>query len=329
MNPIHLSRVTDNASLPWPALRAFEAASRHGSFKDAARELGLTPTAISHQVKRLETRLGLALFVRLHRALQLTPAGETLATEAQAAFLRLEQLLDTLRLQGRAAGRDSLTVSCVPSFATKWLAPRLHGFQAAHPHIGLRIAADEALVDLRRDRIVDVALRYGPGPYGAGLHAERLWQAGEIVAVSAPALAKDRALRTPAGLARQMLIRTASPAARSSAKHPPSHADWPAWLAAAGVPLDKALRKALDGPVFSASQLAIEAAMAGRGIALAPAVLVERDIQAGRLLRLFDVSVPDPNSFWIVCRADRMTESRVRAFRRWIKREAGWDVAPK
>lgn len=317
-----MTDATDLGGLPWPALRAFEAASRLGSFKEAARALSVTPTAISHQVKRLETRLGLALFLRLHRALQLTPAGEVLAKEAQDAFLRLEQTLDTLRLQGRVAGPASLTVSVVPSFATKWLAPRLHEFQAAHPRIGLRIAADETLVDLRRDRVVDIALRYGPGPYGAGLHAERLWPAGAIVAVSAPTLARDKALRTPAGLARQMLIRTASPAARAGAKQAGSHADWPAWLAAAGVPVDKAMRQALDGPVFSASQLAIEAAMAGRGIALAPAVLVERDIAAGRLVRLFDVAMPDPNGFWILCRSDRMKESRIRTFLAWLRREA-------
>lgn len=273
-------------------------------------------------MKRLETRLGLKLFERLHRALLLTSAGEMLAKEAQAAFLRLEQTLDRLRLQGRVADRGSLTVSAVPSFATKWLAPRLHDFQAAHPRIVLRVLADEALVDLRRDRTVDVALRYGPGPYGAGVVAERLWPQGTIVAVSAPAVAKDKALRTPAGLARQMLMRTASPAARGGSKRPSSHADWSTWLAAAGVAMDGAIRKALDGPVFSASHLAIEAAVAGKGIALAPSVLVERDIQAGRLVRLFAVAVPDPNAFWLVCRADRQAESRVRAFRRWIKREA-------
>jgi len=322
MNHIHLRQVTAS-QLPWPALRAFEAASRHGSFKDAARELGLTPTAISHQVKRLETRLGLPLFERLHRALLLTPAGETLAKEAQDAFLRLEQTLDRLRLQGRAAGRDSLTVSCVPSFATKWLAPRLHDFQAAHPRVALRVLADEHLVDLRRDRTVDVALRYGPGPYDQGVVAERLWSGGAIVAVSAPAVARQKSLRGPGGLARQMLIRTASPGARAVTKRPPAHADWQAWLAAAGVPMGAALRKALDGPVFSASHLAIEAAVAGKGVALAPAVLVERDVQAGRLVRLFDIAMPDPNAFWLVCRADRQAESRIALFRRWIKREAG------
>lgn len=324
MNPIHLRWVSDS-HLPWPALRAFEAASRHASFKDAARELGLTPTAISHQVKRLETRLGLKLFERLHRALLLTPAGETLATEAQAAFLRLEQTLDRLRLQGRVADRDSLTVSCVPSFATKWLAPRLHDFQAAHPRIALRVLADETLVDLRRDRTVDVALRYGPGPYGKGVVAERLWSRGAIVAVSAPTVAK--LAKAPSGLARQMLMRTASPSARGGSKRASPHADWSTWLAAAGVATDSAIRKALDGPIFSASHLAIEAAVAGKGIALAPTVLVDRDVAAGRLVHLFDLAVPDPNAFWLVCRADRQTESRVRAFRRWIKREASGTTA--
>ncbi|MCC6466979.1 MAG: LysR family transcriptional regulator [Alphaproteobacteria bacterium] len=306
----------------WTALRAFEAASRLGSFKAAARELGVTPTAISHQVKRLEAHLGVALFERLHRALLLTPAGEALAAEAQAAFLRLEQTVGDLKRQGRAAGADSLTVSAVPSFATKWLAPRLHGFQAAHPRIALRIIADETLVDLRRDRIVDVALRYGPGPYGAGLHAERLWPRGEIVAVCAPALARDPALRTPAGLARQSLIRTAAPHARMPSRRAPPNADWMAWLAAAGMAADGAILRALDGPVFSASHLAIEAAAAGRGIALAPAVLVERDIATGRLARLFRAGVPDPNGFWFLCRADRQGEGRIRTFLRWIKAEA-------
>jgi LysR family transcriptional regulator, glycine cleavage system transcriptional activator len=313
---------TTLAAIPWTSLRAFEVASRLGSFKAAARELSVTPTAISHQVKRLETHLGLGLFERLHRSLQLTPAGEVLAAEAQGAFLRLEQTLGNLKLQGAMAGPESLTVSAVPSFATKWLAPRLHGFQAAHGRIGLRIVADEVLVDLRRDRIVDIAVRYGAGPYGAGVHAQRLWPRGEIIAVCAPALAEDPSLRSPAGLAQQMLIRTAPPTPRKVARRAPPRSDWLAWLAAAGVPIDGAVRRALEGPIFSASQLAVEAAVAGRGVALAPAVLVEGDIASGRLVRLFDASLPDPNTFWILCRAGRERESRIRTFIKWIRQEA-------
>ena len=322
MNSFHLMGMTDLGWLPWTSLRAFEASSRLGSFKDAARELSVTPTAISHQIKRLETYLGLALFERLHRSLQLTPAGEALAAEAQQAFRRLGRLLDDLRLEGRAAGPHSLTVSVVPSFATKWLAPRLPDFQLANPRIALRIIADETLVDLRRDRIVDLAVRYGRGPYGKDLHARRLWPGGEIVAVCAPAVAKDRALRSPADLAHQMLIRTATPGQRTQPLRTLPASDWLSWFAAAGITVDARIRKALEGPYFSASQLAIEAAAAGKGVALAPKVLVEREIASGRLVRLFPVGVKDPNSFWLLCQADRARESRIRTFSKWLCAQA-------
>lgn len=314
-----MTGLRDLESFPWTSLRAFEAASRLGSFKAAARELSVTPAAISHQVKRLETHLGLALFERLHRSLQLTPAGLQLAAETQDAFGRLRHMVANLR-DGTATGSQTLTVSAVPSLATKWLAPRLHAFQAAYPRITLRIVADETLVDLRRDRLVDIALRYGPGPYGDPVHAERLWEQGELIAVCAPDVATDRSLRTPGGLARHMLIRTAAPA---SAKRGQSlHSDWRAWLTAAGIQIDGALQKALSGPLFSASQLAIEAAAAGKGIALAPAVLVDRDIASGRLKQLFQVSVPDSNAYWIVCRVDRLEEARIRTFMKWIRAQA-------
>jgi LysR family glycine cleavage system transcriptional activator len=215
-----------------------------------------------------------------------------------------------------------LTISVVPSLATKWLAPRLHDFQATHPRVGLRIVADETLVDLRRDRIVDVALRYGPGPYGKGLHAKRLWPNGEIIAVCAPALARDRSLRSPAGVARQMLIRTALPGSRAQSSRTRPGSDWLAWFAAAGVTVDDSIRRAPDGPLFSASQLAIEAAIAGKGIALVPRVLAQRDIASGRLVQLFSISLADPNAFWILCRADRVREAPIRTFIKWLGEQA-------
>ncbi|WP_158816426.1 LysR substrate-binding domain-containing protein [Methylocapsa sp. S129] len=310
---------TDLAAIPWTSLRAFEAASRLGSFKAAASELSVTPTAISHQVKRLETHLGLALFDRLHRSLRLTAAGEVLGAEAQGAFLRLERSIRDLKLQGRATGAHSLTVSAVPSFATKWLAPRLHSFQAAHPRIALRLVADEGLIDFRRDRTIDIALRYGPGPYSPDVHAEQLWPKVEVVAVCAPALAKK--LRAPADLLRQTLIRTARPAALERSRRDQPILEWLTWFTAAGVRIDDATVKTLEGPVFSASHLAIEAAAAGQGIALAPAILVDRDVSSGRLMRLFATSAPDTNAFWVLCRADRVRESRIRAFMKWIREE--------
>ena len=323
MNLFHLRAMSNLAALSWTALRAFESASRLGSFKEAAGELSVTPTAISHQIRRLESHLGLALFERLHRALQLTPAGESLAQEAQDAFLRLGRVLDSLRLEGRAVGPHALTVSCVPSFATKWLAPRLIEFQMSHPKTEFRVVADETLVDLRRDRIIDVALRYGPGPYDKELHARRLWPHGEIIAICAPAVAKDPALRSPAGLARHMLIRTATPAWRTTSKRSRPVSEWEAWFAAAGVAIDGAIRKALEGPLFNASQLAIEAAIAGKGIALAPEILVARDIASGRLVRLFATSIADRNAYWALCRAARAREARIRSFFKWLLAEAG------
>lgn len=314
-----------SSDLPWTALRAFEAAARLGSLKDASAELSVTPTAISHQVRRLEEHLGLRLFERLHRSLRLTPAGEALAATARGAFDAIERTMDGLIVEGRRASSGSLSISVVPSLASKWLTPRLHDFQALNPRIGLRIVAEEALVDLARDKTIDIALRYGPGPY-KGLHAERLWAENDVIAVCAPAVASDLSLRTPADLAGRLLIRTAPPGG-PSARHGAAGSGWPAFLAAAGVPVDARIRKSLEGPLFSTTQLAIEAAAAGKGIALASSILVEADIASGRLIQLFPVRARDPNAFWLLCRRDRLEESRIRAFVQWIRGQADARVA--
>jgi DNA-binding transcriptional LysR family regulator len=308
--------------LPWTALQAFEAASRLGSFKDAAVELSVTPTAISHQMKRLEAQLGLVLFERKQRPLVLTDAGRLLARETKRAFSGVESALLQLAQQGSIAHPSGLTLSVVPSFATKWLAPRLLKFQKAHTRIGLRVIEAESLVDFRRDRTIDVALRYGPGGYGPGVHEERLWPNNVLLAVCAPRIARRYRLKIPRDIGRQTLIRTALPTKRRASKRKPLYADWRAWFEAAGITLDGDIRGALDGPVFGTTQLALEAAMAGHGIALAPSVLVEKDIAAGRLVSPFPIRLEDPNAFWVVCRKDRAKESHVRAFIAWLRREA-------
>lgn len=308
------------ARLPWTALRSFEAASRLGSFQAAARELSVTPTAISHQIRRLEDHLGSRLFERLHRSLRLTPAGRILARETQKAFSGLARTVDRLRMEGHAGAVRDLAISVVPSLAGKWLTPRLHGFQENHPRISLRIVADEALVDLKGDKTVDIALRYGPARPEKAIHAELLWPETEIIAVCGKEIARKLAKRPPADLARHMLIRTAPP--RSPAHRSPPPADWHAWFKAAGISVDAGLRKALTGPFFSTTHLSIEAAIAGRGIALAPRILVEADIAAGRLMEPFATSLADPNGFWLLCRKDRLTESGIKAFIGWIRREA-------
>ncbi len=308
-------------NLPLHALRAFEAASRLGSFKRAAAELAVTPAAISHQIKALEAQLGLLLFERLHRSLRITPAGARLGEVARSAFSALERILDELIDDGLAAGARTLSVTASPSFAGKWLAPRLYRFQALHPNIEFRLLAEDVLVDLTNRREVDVALRYGAGPYGADLDVKPLWPAGKVVAVCAPALVKSGALREPRDLLNFSLLRTATPRPRFDYQNVQPFG-WAAWLAAAGVTGDAAGKAASAGPLFGSTQLAVEAAASGQGVSLAPLILVEEDVRSGRLVRPFDTTIDDPCSYWLLVRKDRAEEVRIRAFVRWILNEA-------
>ncbi len=305
------------SSFPLNALRAFEAASRLGSFKAAANELAVTPAAISHQVGALEQHLGAALFDRLHRSLRLTDAGAQLAATVQQAFANIRNTLAELSADGLVAGPTTLCVSAAPSFATKWLAPRLHRFQETHPHIEFRLLADNALVDLARDLRVDVALRYGAEPREDNLHAEALWRSGEIFPVCAPS-APAANLSDPSALLEQTLLRTAAPSGPSGS----GRIDWAAWFAAAGVSDSIAIRAAARGPLFGNTQLALEAAIGGQGVALAPALLVEDDVRTGRLIKPFDLAVTDPFSYWLIYRRDRADEARIRTFADWLRREA-------
>lgn len=311
------------STLPLGALRAFEAAARHNSFKSAAAELGVTPAAISHQIKGLEEHLGLTLFERLNRGLRLTAGGTRLAETAGDAFARLERVLSELEAGGQMAGTATLTISAAPTIAAKWLVPRLHRFQAAHPAIDLRLQAGDALADLTGSAGVDVALRYGPGDYGGELRAEKLWPQGEIVAVCAPSLLATGSLQRPADVLRHSLLRVAVPATRQRiSKDAADLAGWPAWLAAAGVMEAAAAKKVPLGPLFGTSQLALEAAVMGRGLALVPRMVVADDITAGRLVQPFATGIPDIFAYWLVYAAARADEARIRAFTRWVREEA-------
>ncbi|MBI2253778.1 MAG: LysR family transcriptional regulator [Proteobacteria bacterium] len=312
------SRLT---GLPLSALRAFDAAARLGSFKDAAGELAVTPAAISHQVKALEARLGVTLFDRLNRALRLTSAGRRLARVTADSFGRLERGLRALESAGVVAGAATLTISSAPSIAAKWLVPRLHGFQAAHSDIELRLQSGDTLADVTAGT-VDIALRYGAGKYGAGTAEDRLWPQGSIIAVCAPTLAP---IGKVAEVTKHPLLRTAMPAARRRAGKGTGQDEfggWVAWLAAAGLDPAAIPPKTLRGPLFGSSHLAIDAALAGRGLALAPRILVADDLAAVRLIQPFPIAIPDPFTYWLVYAAARAKEPRIRAFLRWIGQEA-------
>jgi LysR family transcriptional regulator, glycine cleavage system transcriptional activator len=283
------------------ALRAFEAAGRHLSFKRAAAELHVTQAAVSHQVRALEAQLGVSLFVRLHRALRLTPAGTRYLPALSEAFDRLHDASAALRARG---GRQRLVLSTVPSFGANWLVPRLGGFRKRHRDVDLVVLSSSELVDFARDP-VDVGVRFGAGKY-PGVRAELLF-GEEYLPVASPKLLRGRkALRRPADLRRHTLL------------HDESHDAWRAWLAAAGADGIEPGR----GVVFSDSAQLVAAAAAGQGVALARKLLAAPYLRARTLVRAFKGSVPAEFAYYVVCADERADEPAIRAFRDWIQAAA-------
>jgi len=293
--------------VPLNALRAFEAAARSLSFQAAAAELFVTPAAVSHQVKRLEAYLGVKLFRRGFRSVELTAEGTTLAASLGELFGQIDLALE----KATAPVAADLRISTMESFAAKWLAPRLHRFHRHCPDVKVRIETSNEHSDFIRNRI-DVAVRYGPGGY-AGVFAERLMDA-PVFPVCAPALLSDanRPLRQANDLIHHTLLHDESAVARTGVP------DWSAWLKAAGATGVDATR----GPVFASIYLAQEAAVAGHGVALGVAPLVEEDLYRGRLVKPFDFSLLNAHSFWIVRRSDADASPAVDAFCRWLLEEA-------
>ena len=285
---------------PLNALRAFEAAARHLSFTRAAAELHVTQTAISHQIKALEERLGVRLFRRLPRGLLLTEAAQRLLPPVRDAFDQIAAATERLAAGGAGA---TLTVSVLPSFAAKWLVPRLGRLRAAHPDLDLRISASSELVDFARDD-VDVGIRMGSGVY-PGLRVERLF--GEaLVPVCSPLLREGpHPLLRPEDLAHHVLL------------HDEDYAGWELWLRLAGVPGVLARR----GPVFTDSGMVVQAAAEGQGVALARRVLAAGDLAAGRLVQPFDVSIPHDLAYYLVCPEATAEQPKIAAFRSWLLAE--------
>lgn len=305
---------------PLPAMRAFEAASRHLSFKKAAEELHVTPAAVSQQIKALEDYLGVPLFRRLTRALRLTPQGEAMLPKIREGFECFAAAIDTTRQPGEGV----LTVTAPPSFAARWLLPRLPRFAALHSEIKLRLSSSGDAVDRRGEtRFVEdgpadlrvatssVAIRYGTGKY-PGFHVEQIL-APDWVPVCSPHLATPaRPLERPEDLARHVLIHDETVDVEE--RQP----NWQEWLTQAGVRGVDAER----GPHFSNAVLAVEAALDGQGVALALRPLVEADVLAGRLIVPFDRSVPSPYAYFLVMRKVVADRDSAAAFRNWLLSEA-------
>jgi LysR family transcriptional regulator, glycine cleavage system transcriptional activator len=283
-------------------LRAFEAAARHLSFTNAAAELNVTQTAISHQIRRLEQELGIRLFVRQNRALALTAEARDYLPGVRAAFNDLRLATDRLL---RKDNEHVLTVSTLASFAAKWLLPRLSSFQEEHPGIDVRITTSTALVDFRNGD-VDAAIRYGRGHW-PGLRADWL-MSDELFPVCSPALLKgSRPLKTPQDLAQHTLL-------HSSGGYDD---DWRLWLTAAGLPTDISEQ---PGLTFDLIFMTVQAAIDGIGVAMGRTTYVEGDIAKGRLVVPFKIALPVDAGFYLVSPEARADSRKLAAFRQWLSR---------
>jgi len=305
---------------PLNALRAFETAARHLSFAMAAKELHVTPAAISHQVKGLEEHLGHRLFRRLKRGLELTRAGQILLPKLSEGFTRLADAIEDMR------GLDeegTLSVSAATSFATRWLAPRLHRFVGAHPELDVRINASTRLIDPSRDEAgagdalagspvedADIVVRFGTGDY-PGFRVDQLLPVSVTPMCSPRLAAGEHPLRTPADLKHHVLI-------HDNVSYDDGRGLWDAWFEAAGMPgIDTS-----HGLRFSHAMLALEAAADGMGVALSMPVLAGSDLASGRLVAPLKLSLPLKFGYYIVSGADTAERADVAAFRDWLLAEA-------
>jgi LysR family transcriptional regulator, glycine cleavage system transcriptional activator len=299
---------------PLNALRAFEVAARRLSFTQAADELNVTPGAISQQIRQLEEFAGTPLFKRTGRAVVLTDAAEASLPLVREAF---ERIAEAGRILQAPARRGRVVISAAPSFAAKWLTPRLDAFQEAHKGLEVWIRAEMALIDFA-SADADFAIRYGQGVYD-GLKSEKLLD-DAVLPVCSPALLEGHApLRRPDDLKDHTLLHDVS------GEVDPTCPDWAAWLKSRNVLGIDAQR----GPRFNQGLLVIEAAAAGRGVALAKRAIAAADLASGRLVAPFADGAQDVSfSYWLVWPKGRHLAPEVRSFIKWLKAEAAaGDVA--
>lgn len=309
---------------PLNSLRAWEAAARHASFKKAADELHVTAAAVSHQVKALEAYLGVKLFERKPRGLELTDEARAALPKLQEGFECLAVAVERSR---RHAETGALTVSAPPSFGARWLVPRLQLFTAAHPDVDLRVetsmqtidqlepaTADLASIDLRDD-VPGVSIRFGNGHY-PGYRVDLLFPVSYVAVCSPSLLHGEHPLRTPADLQHQVLLHDDTIPALAERPR------WEEWFRAAGVPgVDTS-----HGPHFNNSLLALGAAVDGVGVALGMSPLVLADIAAGRLVAPFDAAIHSNFAYFLTCAEAIADRPKVALLRDWLLAEAAKDA---
>ena len=279
---------------PLTALRAFEAAARLESFSQAADEIHVTHGAVSHQVKGLEAFLGVALFARTGRRVVLTGDGKFFAERVRAAMQQIGEAAAAISRHGRA---NRLAISTMPSFASRWLMPRIGRFMDAHPDLEVSIHSSLSLVDFVRDEI-DAAIRFGRGGW-PNVHEEIVMH-DEYFPVCSPQLNRGRLPKRPQDLARFKLL--------LSDQEP-----WTPWFRAAGVDLPEP-----TGPEFNDAALMLQATEAHQGIALARRSISEADIASGKLVRLFDIALPSDSAYYLVWPKHREASKKILTFRDWL-----------
>lgn len=292
---------------PLNALRAFEATARHMSFTRAAEELHVTPAALSHQVKTLEAHLGVSLFRRLNRAIELTDAGQACYPGVRAAFQQMQEAVD--KVVPPAADR-TLVISCGPAFAAKWLAPRLYRFMEQYPDIDARVAPNLRYSDFDADGI-DVAIRFGPPGREKGLYEQHLVD-DTMLPLCSPRLLEMDALRAPSDLLNYTLIHD------DALRHIRDMPVWARWFEAAGVDGDDRPGRGMH---FNHADHALEAAVEGTGVVLGRKVLAARDLRLGQLVIPFPLEMPTGRAFSFVCPEEALSREKVVAFRDWIMHE--------
>lgn len=309
---------------PLTALRAFEAAARHLSFKRAAEELAVTPTAVSHQIRGLEEALGVALFRRLPRALALTSAGEAMLPKVTEGLDCFAAAVERVRA-GSAADGGRLEVVAPPSFASRWLVPRLHRFYAAWPGIELHLASALRAIDgaaAREGGIEDMRggrpqlwIRFGPGRY-PGFRSELLFRPVYTPVCSPRLLRAKLPLRQPSDLRYHHLIHD------DTVEEGHLRATWADWLEAAAVENGASI----PGLHFADPALAIAAAIDGLGVALVPKPMVTAELADGRLATPFEQGIVAAVGYYLVMPPALADSPAVAAFRNWLLDEVAVDA---
>lgn len=289
---------------PIAALRALESAARHLSYTRAAEELHVTQSAVSHQIRHIEDMWGVKLFNRKGRRLMLTRPGQAVAPVVRDFIERMTSTLAELQSEG---DRGSMKVSLLQSFAFKWLVPRLGNFNDQHPGVDVWISTTESLVGFD-DEGLDIAIRLGHGDY-PGLDATLLLSEYVFPVASPVFLNKHSVPAEPADLLSFPLLY------RHAVDICPR---WRDWFADAGVEVSSLPK----GTHFPDTSMSVQAALDGQGIALARSAHVQDDLEAGRLIKLFNVYSLSQVAYYIVCPQEHLARPRVAAFKEWLLMEA-------